>query len=959
MAVKVYSKAAQKVVDVASDEAQRGLLQGDYDAIGGETIRVAKGNKTGTVGADGLITALGQGARIVDNEEAQQIQVRREESDIASQALGTAEGVASGATLGLSSLAQEALGADPKRMAARREATGVVGTGAGLVGAVVPTLLTGGAGAAATAGRAGVQAGRGLVGRALAYTPAGIVARAGARAEAAVASRLGTGVASKLVPQGTRGFIEGYGGGVGTEIDESVLGERELAADRLMSQGMAGGLFGGGVGAGVSGLASAASGAGRASARSMSKALARWTGNPSGEVAGEIAESVARAADGAVEPSWWHRAQGALTQSDPEDIARGWGLVKTRRGRDLITGRRTIGDVQEETAGSIRTLTDDANSAYAEALDGITGTQKMRKVGELLKDADGEVIDRASREVWDSARAHLRSKLDDPLARESFVTTDLRDAVGWLDRAEKEILKSVDDPKVARFNALERFKQEVDNRIQKRVKAAKGQLSPQLDDTITTLRRVLNGGEDATTGEVIGGIRPFLQDEGVWGAAGALQRSQNESLSAAMRSVDDLKAKSPEMARMFELGTPVDSASALRLARRYTRAGGEVKQNLFDDVHVKRMNALRVAKENYDLPPETLARIEKYERSVESMRKQMAAHADTADELEVVGRLRRDEGSGSPSITALSTMGPSVGTLIGSTFGPAGAAVGAMAGGITRPLTALKQVAGVLNLLEKADGGIAEAIGRIGSRMKAPRISLGSAPARVRAAAATGAASAYSRSTSRGKSDEDRQKAIDNARMYAASPDALEKALALPLRGLSKFAPGVAGLIHDRAAQAASFLASKAPKTYQSPYSSKPPMVDPVSAAAFDRYLRAVQDPIAVLGDIADGTITREQAEAIRMVYPAMYRDVQENIQQQLADAQAEGRDVPFDLRIKLGQFFDTPTDASQNPRVGAALQAASSQQPVPPPPPSQPVKSTAGAYATDAERREASLRDV
>src|SRR5690606_5224371 len=240
MPVKVIDKASQQEVEVSSQEAQAGIARGDFVLPAGKVKVIREGNRTGTVDAAKLGDALAQGWRMADDEEGAAAALKREESDIGSSIRGALEAGASGLTLGLSTAAMEALGADPERMRARREGLGGLGIAAEIAGALAPALVTGGGSLGA---RAGAEAG--LVARGLRATPAGLVERAGA----AVERRLGLGLAEApalvrtTVPVAGRGVVEGFAGGVGTEIDESVLGEREITADRLLASGGMGALF--------------------------------------------------------------------------------------------------------------------------------------------------------------------------------------------------------------------------------------------------------------------------------------------------------------------------------------------------------------------------------------------------------------------------------------------------------------------------------------------------------------------------------------------------------------------------------------------------------------------------------------------------------------------------------------------------------------------------------------------
>lgn len=146
-------------------------------------------------------------------------------------ALTVAEGLVSGATLGL---ADPLITTDETReRAARRPGLRI---GSELVGAILPAVLSGGTSAEATAAETGAKIG----GRLLAKTPA------------AVASRLGTGIAESV--GGIKGAALGYGAegaivGAGSALTESELSGDPLTTASVFSHIGAGAFLGAGVGA--------------------------------------------------------------------------------------------------------------------------------------------------------------------------------------------------------------------------------------------------------------------------------------------------------------------------------------------------------------------------------------------------------------------------------------------------------------------------------------------------------------------------------------------------------------------------------------------------------------------------------------------------------------------------------------------------------------------------------------
>src|SRR5687768_4412026 len=97
----------------------------------------------------------------------------------------------------------------------------------------------------------------------------------------------------------------------------------------------------------------------------------------------------------------------------------------------------------------------------------------------------------------------------------------------------------------------------------------------------------------------------------------------------------------------------------------------------------------------------------------------------------------------------------------------------------------------------------------------------------------------------------DRTERVDRVRQEAAilatSPEQLQQRIERSLSVISDVAPGTSNEIAKVAHRATMFLASKAPISYSSPFSGRPPIVDPASADRYLRYVEAVENPIETL----------------------------------------------------------------------------------------------------------------
>jgi hypothetical protein len=92
--------------------------------------------------------------------------------------------------------------------------------------------------------------------------------------------------------------------------------------------------------------------------------------------------------------------------------------------------------------------------------------------------------------------------------------------------------------------------------------------------------------------------------------------------------------------------------------------------------------------------------------------------------------------------------------------------------------------------------------------------------------------------------------------------------------------------------------------------------------AKFKRYVQVVEKPMTVLKELAAGTLTREHVEALRTVYPAIYRQMQQQVLANVESAQ----DMSYAKKLQLGTLLNIPADSSLEPDNFLQLQSTISQ---------------------------------
>lgn len=144
-----------------------------------------------------------------------------------------------------------------------------------------------------------------------------------------------------------------------------------------------------------------------------------------------------------------------------------------------------------------------------------------------------------------------------------------------------------------------------------------------------------------------------------------------------------------------------------------------------------------------------------------------------------------------------------------------------------------------------------------------------------------------------------------------ANPDVLSDKLAKNLGPLLQSMPTMGFEAQQQIVRAVTFLNDKMPKHMDSGPARMlfPREYEPTSMekAKFERYLQAVEQPLSVLAELEQGTVTREHIEAIKYVYPEIYRETQQAVMEQIS----EHPDLPYQKRLQLGILLDIPADES------------------------------------------------
>lgn len=156
---------------------------------------------------------------------------------------------------------------------------------------------------------------------------------------------------------------------------------------------------------------------------------------------------------------------------------------------------------------------------------------------------------------------------------------------------------------------------------------------------------------------------------------------------------------------------------------------------------------------------------------------------------------------------------------------------------------------------------------------------------------------------------------MQNLNKYQQNPQNFVDNINKQTSGIFNAAPKTAGELSRVAVSAMNFLSSKAPKSSASPGfldAYKPiKMPSSIDMSKFERYLSAISKPASVMKNIQDGTVTRDEMDAFKTVYPSMFHELQNQLVQKLPEM---AQNMPYNRRIQLGMLFGVAADQSMQP---------------------------------------------
>ena len=186
-------------------------------------------------------------------------------------------------------------------------------------------------------------------------------------------------------------------------------------------------------------------------------------------------------------------------------------------------------------------------------------------------------------------------------------------------------------------------------------------------------------------------------------------------------------------------------------------------------------------------------------------------------------------------------------------------------------------------------------------------------------------------------------KAVEAA--HAETPELVVRRVAAAMPELAHSAPQVLAAVTQRALTSRAYLESKIPITDRHPVGDLQPQLrkkSPVSESEQRRFLavvEAVNNPKSIIDAVANQTLTTEQADVLKEVYPQLRLEIIGKVMEGLATATEP---MSFQSKMRLGILLGAPTDPSLDPSMINMLQSSFGA----------PANAFAGAEAEKAKER-------
>lgn len=911
-------------VEVDETQAREGIARGELRSAIPLRVRAADG-RLFEADPDRLPELLAGGDFELDTEEAaDRRRLEREYGGMGGEVAAGALGVARGATLGLSDVAGAALGGG-EAIQGYQDVNPNASIG-GEVAGTLGSLLIPGAGAA----RGGSLLARGA--RAVSAPARGLAALAeggGALATRTLAAGE-AGLGRRLFARGVGGAVEGSIEGAVSEggriLSEEALGQDpDTTAEAVLARlgtgalygGTAGGLLGSGFGAAGESLSAAGRGA-SALADRVGLMQRSWSSRFGNDLHPDVAGALAHAGEQAAQPGRLD-LRVDLSADDGPNVLRQMmdGSPSGRRVLELVSNGRA----RDENVRALRGAVDELMRTGQHVEDYARGSLRRADVRRQATSANFAEQAAYAADTLASAEALAVRLQSDPIF-DRVGQARGRDLAEYLGRVRGEVETAIerggDDAAADLFIHLDSLK--------RRLGQAQRSVGHHDPNAVEALRAAYDG--------MIGPLeRADLWGDGLADMQREINKGWTNYLSRASQwdalfSADGARDVGIDPWRILREADPAKLDDFLNSAG---TARNDRRAEIFESVLAARAEFNETIARHMTVPADLAEAARAAPAAVERAR----AILRTAVEDSTILNQWREATAQLGSSRGIS------GAISGALYaGASGAVMGAFG-----PSQVVRTLSTVQRLARQTSESVSASVRRfLGSASGAAGSAKGAAARVQRAAIPTtvqGITSAFN----------ERSERLDEQ-----SSNSIER-LARSTAEIANGAPQVQQALQVAAARGQQYLAAQRPTVSLQPGDIFRRRNEAPARDAMERWLRVarvVDDPMSALRSLEARDLTMDEVDALRTVYPALYREIVAVAMQEIAEGD---HDPAYQDRLQLGLLLGVATDPSLTPESLATIQAAHVALTAPTqqsPAPTQQAPDIAGGLASGTQQLEA-----
>lgn len=144
------------------------------------------------------------------------------------------------------------------------------------------------------------------------------------------------------------------------------------------------------------------------------------------------------------------------------------------------------------------------------------------------------------------------------------------------------------------------------------------------------------------------------------------------------------------------------------------------------------------------------------------------------------------------------------------------------------------------------------------------------------------------------------------------------------------YLPDHGAAMGQTAANAVQYLNSLRPNTDKAMPLDAVPKVNKIASSEFNRALDIAEQPLVVLKDLKNGTLTPQDVTHLKVLYPDLYDKMNQHLMNGLITKKADDEPIPYKTKLSLSLFMGQPLDSTMTMLAIQATQPVQTQEPQP-----------------------------